>query len=48
MTTRMLGFCPGCWAMAGMLAIVVAAHKITRAPLITLNMLMVAFLNVGR
>src|SRR5262245_54411071 len=46
MMKRMLGFCP-CWAEAGMLAIVVAVHITTRAPQIVLNMLMVAFLDVG-
>src|SRR5215831_16420163 len=51
MMKRMLGFCPCgcccCWAEAGMLAIVVAAHATTRAPQIVLNMRMVAFLSVG-
>src|SRR6516164_1844746 len=46
MMKRMLGFC-ACWAEAGMLAIVVAVHITTRAPQIFLNMLMVAYLNVG-
>jgi hypothetical protein len=43
---RMLGFCP-CWAEAGMLAIVVVIHATARAPQIVLNMLMVAFLDIG-
>src|SRR5712671_4605555 len=46
MMKRMLGFVP--WAEAGALAMVVAVHKTTRAPQITLNMLMVASLDVGR
>src|SRR5258708_2805464 len=45
MMKRMLGFGP--WAEAGALAMVVAVHKTTRAPEITLNMLMVASLDVG-
>ena len=46
MMKRMLGFC-ACWAEAGLLAIIVTMHETTRAPQITLNMLMVAFLNVA-
>src|SRR5216683_7396429 len=45
MMKRMLGFVP--WAEAGALAMVVAVHKTRRAPQITLNMLMVASLDVG-
>src|ERR1700757_3372635 len=46
MITTMFGF-RSCWAETGALAMVVAVHKTTRAHQITLNMLMVAFLDVG-